>query len=72
MASKVLIGISRDEAERARLLSEYKYVVDLQSKIVQAERKKEREIAKNMKTEGESVERIARLTGLSANEIRGL
>jgi hypothetical protein len=36
MASEVLVSISRDEAERARLLSEYKYVVDLQSKIVQA------------------------------------
>jgi predicted transposase/invertase (TIGR01784 family) len=38
MASEVLISISKDEVERARLMSEYKYVVDLQSKVVQAER----------------------------------
>ncbi|GMO57175.1 MAG: hypothetical protein Ta2G_16750 [Termitinemataceae bacterium] len=36
MASEVLISISRDEVERARLMSEYKYVVDHQSKMVQA------------------------------------
>ncbi|GMO58774.1 MAG: hypothetical protein Ta2G_18780 [Termitinemataceae bacterium] len=30
MASEVLISISRDEVERARLTSEYKYVVDHQ------------------------------------------
>jgi predicted transposase YdaD len=51
-------------------------VVDLQSKVIQAAREGrrngERKIAKNMKIEGESVERIARLTGLSADEIRGL
>ncbi|GMO55889.1 MAG: hypothetical protein Ta2A_00940 [Treponemataceae bacterium] len=38
MASEVLISISRDEVERARLTSEYKYVVDHQSKMVQAKR----------------------------------
>jgi len=41
MASEVLLTISRDEVERARLESEYKYEVDLQSKIVY-ERRKER------------------------------
>jgi hypothetical protein len=30
MASEVLINISRDEVERARLMSEYKYELDLQ------------------------------------------
>jgi hypothetical protein len=38
MAGEVLLTISRDEVERARLLSEYKYIVDTQSKVVQAER----------------------------------
>ncbi|GHT50386.1 hypothetical protein FACS1894102_5870 [Spirochaetia bacterium] len=38
MASEVLISISRDDVERARLTSEYKYVVDHQSKMVQAKR----------------------------------
>ena len=39
MASEVLISISRDEVERARLLSELKYELDTQSKLVTAERK---------------------------------
>jgi predicted transposase YdaD len=38
MASKELLRISRDEVERARLMSEYKYEVDTQSKVVQAKR----------------------------------
>jgi urease gamma subunit len=38
MASEVLISISRDEVERARLMSEYKGEVDQQSKMVQARR----------------------------------
>ena len=39
MASEVLISISKDEVERARLLSEEKYELDTQSRIVFAERK---------------------------------
>jgi len=38
MASEVLLSISRDEAERARLMSEYKYQLDMQSKLVHAKR----------------------------------
>jgi predicted transposase/invertase (TIGR01784 family) len=38
MASEVLMGISRDEVERARLMSEYKYQLDTQSKLVHAKR----------------------------------
>jgi predicted transposase/invertase (TIGR01784 family) len=38
MASEVLLSISRDEAERARLMSEEKFQLDLQSKLVHAER----------------------------------
>jgi predicted transposase/invertase (TIGR01784 family) len=34
MAGEVLMSISKDEIERARLMSEYKYVVDTQSKVV--------------------------------------
>jgi hypothetical protein len=41
MAGEVLRTISRDKVERARLLSEYKYIVDTQSKVVQAEREGE-------------------------------
>jgi len=38
MASEVLLTISRDEIERARLMSEYKGEVDYQSKMVYAKR----------------------------------
>jgi predicted transposase/invertase (TIGR01784 family) len=38
MASEVLLTFSKDEVERARLMSEYKYVVDTQSKVVHARR----------------------------------
>jgi predicted transposase/invertase (TIGR01784 family) len=43
MASQVLMTISKDEVERARLESEYKYVVDTQSKVVHAKREGNRE-----------------------------
>jgi hypothetical protein len=36
MDSEVLVSISKDEVERARLLSEYKYELDLQSSLVDA------------------------------------
>jgi predicted transposase YdaD len=38
MASEVLLTISRDEVERALLMSEYKYQLDMQSKLVHAKR----------------------------------
>jgi predicted transposase/invertase (TIGR01784 family) len=43
MAGKVLLEISRDEQERARLMSEYKYELDTQSRIVDAKREGIRE-----------------------------
>jgi predicted transposase/invertase (TIGR01784 family) len=50
MASEVLMTISRDEAERARLMSEYKYELDTQSRVAYArqdgERRKAVEILK--------------------------
>ena len=39
MASEILKDISKDEIERFRLLSEYKYQLDTQSKLVTAERR---------------------------------
>jgi len=48
MASKVLKSISKDEKERARLMSEYKYAVDLQSKLVTAKRQGRQEGKKEL------------------------
>ena len=42
MASEVLMEISKDEIERARLMSELKYELDTQSRLVHAERKGEK------------------------------
>ena len=52
MASEVLVNISRDEIERARLLSEYKYIVDTQSKVVQARREGEQRGLRKGRQEG--------------------
>ena len=52
MASKVMMTICRDDAERARLLSEYKYEVDLQSKVVNAKRTGERRGIRKGRQEG--------------------
>jgi predicted transposase/invertase (TIGR01784 family) len=38
MGAQVLLSFSKDEIERARLLSEYKFAVDLQSKMVNSRR----------------------------------
>ena len=52
MASKVLKSISKDDVERARLMSEYKYAVDLQSKLVTEKRKGKEEGKKEGMKEG--------------------
>jgi predicted transposase/invertase (TIGR01784 family) len=76
MASEVLITISKDEVERAHLVSAWKYEVDTQSKVVQAKRDgiKEgiKEVTRNLKKLGIPVEQIAQGTGLSAEDIAKL
>jgi hypothetical protein len=67
MASEILMSISKDEAEKARLLSEYKYQLDLQSKLVHAKRQgrqeERQEIIKLLKS-GKSPEEILREYGM--------
>jgi predicted transposase/invertase (TIGR01784 family) len=76
MASEVLMSISKDEVERARLVSEYKYQLDMQSKLVHAKRegKKEEklEIARNFKTLGAPIGQIVQATGLTEKQINEL
>ena len=72
MASEVLKRISKDEKEQARLLSELKYELDMQSRMTYAKqdgkregKKEEREnIAVKMKNMGLSTEQIAEATGI--------
>ena len=76
MASEVLINVSRDEIERARLLSELKYELDTQSNLVHAKReglKEGREaVARNALAKGLSLELIHDITGLDIEAIKSL
>ncbi|MDR2447418.1 MAG: Rpn family recombination-promoting nuclease/putative transposase [Treponema sp.] len=84
MAGEVLLKISKDEVERARLMSEYKYMVDTQSKVVTARRegrkeglkkgrKEEKwEIARNLKMAGIPIRQIAQVTGFDEDQIKEL
>jgi len=84
MASEVLQTISRDEVERARLMSEYKYELDTQSKLVYAERKgikqgmrdgskkKSCEIARKALSKGASIEFVQEITGLDIETVRNI
>jgi predicted transposase/invertase (TIGR01784 family) len=65
MAGEVLLTISKDEIERARLLSEYKYIVDTQSKVVQAKREGKKEGLAEGEVKG-------LVKGLAEGEVKGL
>jgi flagellar biosynthesis/type III secretory pathway protein FliH len=49
MASRVLMTISRDEVERARLISEEKYILDTQSNLTYARQQIAKSRARGMK-----------------------
>jgi hypothetical protein len=83
MAGEVLLSISRDEVERARLESELKYELDWQSFIVGARREgkaeaaqeayqQKLEAARKMKLDGLSTAKISEYTRLSPEEIENL
>ena len=83
MANQILMTISRDEHERARLESEYKYQVDMQSKLVTAKREgklegkleRDKELldnARNALAEGIPVEHIQKISGLDMELIKNL
>ena len=76
MASEVLLEISKDEVERVRLMSEYKYQLDMQSKLVHAKRqgKKENqeETTRKALANGLSIEVIHEITGLDMETIKQL
>ena len=82
MASEVLITITKDEVEQARLLSELKYELDTQSRLAYAERegikkgirkgqaKEREEIARNALAKDIPLELIHDITGLDLESIR--
>ena len=72
MGAQVLLTISRDERERARLTSEYKYAVDLQSKMVDARRTGHTDVARNLLKMDMPVDQITISTGLTREEVENL
>jgi len=76
MSSEVLLTISRNEAERLRLESEYKAEVDLQSKLGGAKREGRmemgREVARSALAEGIPVDLVRKITGLDLETIKSL
>jgi predicted transposase/invertase (TIGR01784 family) len=87
-AIEALMSITDDEAERARLVSEYKYVVDTQSKVVHARREGLRrgrregkeeglregriETARNALSKGLPLDIISEITGLDIKTIQDI
>ncbi len=71
-----LLNISKDERERARLTSEYKFAVDLQSKMVDARRNGSSEravtIARKLLLRNRPIDEIAEDTGLTHDEVTAL
>jgi hypothetical protein len=55
--------INKDEVKRARLMSEYKYAVDTQSKVVHAKREGQKELLTILKS-GKSIEEVEQRLGL--------
>jgi len=66
------MGISKDEQERARLKSEYKYTVDLQSKEADAKRNRTIEIARKLLEMNLSPDQIVKATDLTIEQIERL
>ena len=84
MASEVLVGFSKTEAEYLRRMSEDKYRLDMQSYMVQAKRqarqeglqegieKKAVETARKMKADKMPMEQIIKYTNLTEKQINDL
>jgi predicted transposase/invertase (TIGR01784 family) len=73
MAAALLQEISKDEQERARFRSRRMFETDMASNLLTAERKGvargRTEVAKTMRAEGMDINTVARLTGLTVDDI---
>jgi len=72
MTGQEHLHISKNEQERARLTSEYKYVVDLQSKLVDSKREGIKLVAKNAINMSMDTDTIIKLTGMTYDEVEYL
>jgi hypothetical protein len=66
------LSISKDENERAKLTSEYKFTVDLQSKLVDAKRAGIKQVAINMLKHNKPIDEVLEDTGLTREEVESL
>ena len=69
--AQALLTISRDDIERARLLSEFKGEMDAQSKLVDARRAGMATIIRSM-MKTMSIADVAKITGIDKTEIEAL
>ena len=76
MAGNLLISVSQNERERAIFRCRRMYQSDLESNLATAEargeQKKALAVAQNMIADGESIIKIMKYTGLTADEIEEL
>ena len=76
MLKKKIVNFTKEEEKYFRQLSEYKFAVDLQSKMVDARRDGSTDrafaMARNMIADGEPVDKIMRYTELTREEIESL
>jgi predicted transposase/invertase (TIGR01784 family) len=76
MASQVLLKVSRDEEERARLTRDEKIELDYQSGLAYAKKEGKTEglteVVRNALAEGFSIDAIQKITGLDVEVIDGL
>ena len=72
MAGNLLMSVSQNERERAIFRSRRMYQTDEDSNRATIIYKRNIEIARNLLEDGDSVEKIIRMTGLTAKEIEGL
>ncbi|MDR3171816.1 MAG: hypothetical protein LBU17_09350 [Treponema sp.] len=71
MAEEAFLPVSRDEREWVRLMSEYKFAVDLQDKMITAReegREEERNLILDLMRQGYSADEIERRLAGSASE----
>ena len=76
MARELLQTISRDEDERVRFRARRKFQMDMEHSLIVArdegETAKAIAIARNLLATGDTVEKIANVTGLTRDEVEGL
>jgi hypothetical protein len=72
MASELLMGISKDEVERAHYRSRKMFRMDMEHDRAVSRKERSQEIARNLLSMGVSADTVANATGLTRAEIEQL